>query len=125
MPTILVVDDSDIMRDQISADLQSAGYSVIEGENGEAGLAKAISHEIDLIITDFNMPKMDGLSMCVRLNPPEKIKKTPIFMLTTQFRPDLKESAKAAGIIAWIIKPYNKSSLIEATQKICGLNNDD
>lgn len=125
MPTILVVDDSDIMRDQISTDLKAEGYSVIEGENGESGLEKAMMHDFDLVITDFNMPKMDGLSMSMRLNPPEKEQKTPIFMLTTQFRPDLKTSAKEAGVIAWIIKPYNRESLIKATQTICGLNSLD
>lgn len=119
MPTVLVVDDSEIMREKICTDLISAGYSVIEADNGEVGLEQVANNVVDLVITDFNMPKMDGLSMCARLNPTSAEKKLPIFMLTTQYRPDLKQEAKEYGVIAWIIKPYNKEGLIKAANKVC------
>jgi two-component system, chemotaxis family, chemotaxis protein CheY len=121
MATILIVDDSETLREQIASDLLSAGYQVIEGVNGEDGLDKATHHPIDLVISDYNMPVMDGLTMCSHINAMQS-KKIPIFLLTTQSRPDLKEEAKKAGVLAWIIKPYNKEKLLMVTHKICPPN---
>lgn len=118
MSTILVVDDSETIRSQLAGDLTEAGYSVIEANDGEEGLEKAIGESVDLIITDYNMPKMDGLSMCTMIKEKSGGKKVPIFMLTTQSRADLKARAKDVGVLAWILKPYQKAALLKATNKV-------
>ncbi len=118
MRTVLVVDDSETIRRQLNSDLKEAGYSTLEACNGEEGLDAALNTPVDLIITDFNMPVMDGISMCQIIKQQNSDKNTPIFMLTTQSRPDLKARAKEAGVIAWILKPYEKNSLIRVVEKV-------
>lgn len=118
MSTILVVDDSETIRSQLAGDLKEAGYDVLEAADGEQGLEKAVHETVDLIITDYNMPKMDGLSMCTMIKEKNGDKKVPIFMLTTQSRADLKARAKDVGVLAWILKPYQKAALLKATSKV-------
>ncbi len=122
MPTILVVDDSETMRDQLKSDLVAAGYDVIEGENGEDGLEKACHNDLGLVITDLNMPKMDGMNMCSHIQQKSEGKAmVPVFILTTQTNAELKARAKEVGVKAWILKPYNHTNLIKAVNKICPL----
>ena len=95
MPRILVIDDAKTMRDTLRDLLTANGFEVVEAENGEQGLEKMGEHAIDLVISDLNMPGMDGLTMCGHMK--EQGYKAPIFMLTTQTSPELKAKAKAAA----------------------------
>lgn len=117
MYTVLVVDDSETIRTQLNTDLIEAGYNTLEASNGEEGLEIFLNTPVDLIITDYNMPQMDGISMCEMIKQNNN-KKIPIFMLTTQSRPDLKAQAKEAGVMAWILKPYDKKSLLQVVGKV-------
>jgi two-component system chemotaxis response regulator CheY len=120
MPRILVVDDAKTMRDALKELLTPHGFDVIEAENGEHGLEMATQHACDLIITDLNMPGMDGLTMCGHIK--EQGCDAPIFMLTTQTSPDLKARAKERGVVAWIVKPHKDDVLLNGIKKVLGLN---
>ena len=101
MPLILIVDDARTMRDSLKEVLVPAGFDVVEAENGEQGLEMVGKHPVDLVISDLNMPGMDGLTMCGHIK--EQGHTMPIFMLTTQTNPELKAKAKAFGVVAWIV----------------------
>ena len=119
MPVILVVDDAKTMRDALKGALTPAGFDVIEAENGEQGLEMLNQHAIDLVISDLNMPGMDGLTMCSHIK--ELGRNTPIFMLTTQTSPDLKAKAKEYGVVAWIVKPHKDEVLLQGIRKVLKL----
>ncbi len=119
MANILLVDDSMTFREELKMDLVQAGHVVLEAVNGEEGLKLAVEGNIDLIISDLNMPKMDGLTMCSHIR--EQGINTLIFMLTTQTNPELKAQAAKLQIKAWIVKPYNKSALINGIAKVLSL----
>ena len=119
MANILVVDDSTTVREELRRDLEEAGYTVLEAEDGEAGLKLAIKGNIDLILSDLNMPKMDGLVMCAHMR--EQGVNTPMFMLTTQSTPELKAEATRLSVKAWIVKPHNKVTLIKGIAKTLSL----
>jgi two-component system, chemotaxis family, chemotaxis protein CheY len=116
---ILLVDDSATFREEIKMDLIDAGYSVFEAVNGEEGLKMASEGNIDLIISDLNMPVMDGLTMCSHLRA-QGIN-TPIFMLTTQVNPDLKAEAGRLSVKGWIVKPPNKGALLKGIAKVLSM----
>ena len=119
MPKILVVDDSEIIRVQLKNDLLAEGYEVLEAYNGLNGLNIAAQHgDIHLIISDVNMPEMDGPTMCKNLHSNEATKHIPIVMLTTQSNSELKASCKEHGVIAWITKPYKLKGLLIGVEKI-------
>ena len=99
--------------------LEAAQLTVIEAENGEAGLSAAMENRVDMIISDLNMPKMDGLTMCAHLR--EQGVKVPIFMLTTQVSPELKAAAVQLALKAWVVKPPNFVSLTKAIIKVLSL----
>jgi two-component system, chemotaxis family, chemotaxis protein CheY len=112
MAKILIVDDSDTLRAELRGILEAAGHSVIEGSDGVVGLKQATdSNDIELIITDLNMPEMDGLMMCERIRALDKHKETPIFMLTTEYSIQLKQAAKEVGILAWLVKPFSPDKI--------------
>lgn len=119
MPRILVVDDAKTMRDTLKDLLNSAGYEVVEAENGEQGLDMVNSQAIDMVISDLNMPGMDGLTMCTHIKAQGF--HIPIFMLTTQTSPELKAKAKDAGVVAWIIKPHKDNILLDGIRKVLKL----
>ena len=119
MANILVVDDSTTFREELKRDLEEAGYTVVEAEDGEEGLKLALKGNIDLIISDLNMPKMDGLAMCSHIR--EQGINTPVFMLTTQSNPELKAEATRLSVKAWIVKPHNKVVLIKGLAKVLSL----
>ena len=119
MANILLVDDSATFREELRRDLEEAGYSVAEAEDGEEGLKLAIKGDIDLVISDLNMPKMDGLAMCAHMR--EQGINTPVFMLTTQCTPQLKAEATRLSVKAWIVKPHNKVTLIKGIAKVLSL----
>lgn len=119
MPLILVVDDAKTMRDTLKGVLTPAGFDVIEAENGEHGLEMLGQHPVDLVISDLNMPGMDGLTMCSHIK--EQGHNIPIFMLTTQTSPDLKAKAKEFGVVAWIVKPHKDEVLLGGIRKVLKL----
>lgn len=119
MPRILVIDDAKTMRDTLRDLLTANGFEVVEAENGEQGLEKMSEHAIDLVISDLNMPGMDGLTMCGHMK--EQGYKAPIFMLTTQTSPELKAKAKDSGVVAWIVKPHKDEVLLGGIRKVLKL----
>jgi len=116
MPLILVVDDAKTMRDSLKEALVPAGFDVVEAENGEQGLEMVGRHAVDLVISDLNMPGMDGLTMCGHIK--EQGHGMPIFMLTTQTSPELKARAKGFGVVAWIVKPHKNEALLGGIRKV-------
>lgn len=116
--TILVVDDSASLRQVISIALKGAGYDVIEGCDGKDGLTKLSGAKIHLIISDVNMPNMDGLTMVQEIKKMPAYKFTPIVMLTTEAGADKKEIGKAAGVKAWMVKPFKPDQMLDAVSKL-------
>jgi two-component system chemotaxis response regulator CheY len=110
--TILIVDDSISMRQMVAFTTKDGGYNVLEGANGQEALQKLQGQRVDVVITDLNMPVMDGfaLSRALRSNPLYKF--TPILMLTTESQESKKMEGKAAGVTAWIVKPFKPAQLL-------------
>ena len=115
--TIMTVDDSASVRQMVSLTLKDAGYSVIEACDGKDALAK-LSGTVDMIVTDLNMPNMDGIEFIrnVRANPQYKF--VPIVMLTTESQADKKEQGKTAGATGWIVKPFKPDQLLAVAKKL-------
>ncbi len=120
MKTILTVDDSATVRQMTGLVLRGAGYEVIEAVDGEDALAKLKGHELNLVITDINMPKMDGLELTRRLRAQAECKFVPIVLLTTESQPEKKQEGKAAGATAWIVKPFSPDQLLAVVKKVVG-----
>ncbi|MCW8853223.1 MAG: response regulator [Gammaproteobacteria bacterium] len=120
MPTILAVDDSSSMRQMVSFTLKGAGYDVVEAVDGQDALNKAKSQQFDLIVTDVNMPVMDGITFIRNLRAEANYKFTPMLMLTTESAADKKTEGKAAGATGWIVKPFNPDQLINTIKKVLG-----
>ncbi|NDF11994.1 MAG: response regulator [Proteobacteria bacterium] len=116
----LTVDDSKTMRDMVSFTLKSAGYEVMEAEDGKHALTVLGSSKVDIIITDLNMPNMNGLELIRQLRQSPEHKFTPILMLTTEADDSKKGEGKAAGATGWIVKPFNPEKLVEVVKKVCG-----
>jgi two-component system chemotaxis response regulator CheY len=117
--TIMIVDDSSSMRMVVGIALKGAGYSVIEGRDGKDALSKLTGQKVNLIISDVNMPNMDGISFvkAVKLLPAYRF--TPIIMLTTESEESKKREGQAAGAKAWVVKPFKPEQLLGAVQKLC------
>ncbi len=118
MPTILAVDDSASMRQMVSFTLKAAGFGVIEAVDGEDALSKAKTSKVDLVLTDVNMPRMDGISLIKELRALPNYKFTPILMLTTESGADKKSEGKSAGATGWIVKPFNPDQLLATIKKV-------
>jgi len=118
---ILAVDDSKTMREMVCFTLKSAGYDVIEAEDGKAALAALNGVVVDAVITDLNMPNMNGFELIRALRSNNTYRFTPILMLTTESEGSKKEEGKAAGATGWIVKPFNPEKLIEVVRKVCPL----
>jgi two-component system chemotaxis response regulator CheY len=116
--TIMVVDDSVSIRQVVGIALRQAGYDVIEGFDGKDALAKLTGQKVNLIISDVNMPNMDGISFVRELKTRPAYKFTPVLMLTTESQEDKKEQGKAAGARAWMVKPFKPEALLAAVQKL-------
>jgi len=118
--TILAVDDSSSLRQMVAFTLKGKGYTVIEAADGEEGLAKARTQGVDLVLTDQNMPKMDGLTLVKNLRAMASYARTPILMLTTESGDDMKAKGKAAGATGWLVKPFDPPKLLEVVKKVLG-----
>ncbi|RIV80121.1 response regulator [Aurantiacibacter xanthus] len=118
--SILTVDDSPSIRMAIRIALTGAGYSVQEAGDGVEGLAKAEASRFDMIVTDLNMPNMDGLTMIRELRKQPAQAGIPIIFLTTESDADMKSQAKAAGATGWLVKPFVPEQLVKVAQKVLG-----
>jgi two-component system chemotaxis response regulator CheY len=118
--TILAVDDSSSLRQMVAFSLKAAGYQVVEAVDGQDGLEKAKLQTVDLVLTDQNMPKMDGLTLIKSLRGLPGYQKTPILMLTTESSEDMKTKGRAAGANGWLVKPFDPQRLIEVVKKVIG-----
>lgn len=120
--TILAIDDSTSIRQMVAFTLKSAGYTVIEAADGQEGLDKATANvnDITLILTDQNMPRMDGLALTKALRGMSQFAKTPILMLTTESSDEMKSQGKAAGATGWLVKPFDPHKLLEVVKKVIG-----
>ncbi len=116
--TILIVDDSASMRQVVSIALKGAGYDVIEACDGKDALSKMTGIKIHLIVSDINMPVMDGITFVKEVKQNASYKFTPIIMLTTEMEPDKKQAAKDAGAKAWVTKPFQPPVLLGAIAKL-------
>lgn len=116
---ILAVDDSKTMRDMVVFTLSSAGFEVSSAEDGVAALSLLKLKSVDLIITDLNMPNMDGLSFIRNLRADPRFRATPILMLTTEGDAEKKAQGKAAGATGWLVKPFNPEKLVELAHRVC------
>ena len=118
--TILAVDDSASIRQMVAFTLKGAGYDVVEAGDGQDGLDKAKSKSINLVLTDQNMPKMDGLTLIKSLRALPQYKAVPILMLTTEAGDDMKAQGKAAGATGWLVKPFDPQKLLDVVKKVLG-----
>lgn len=119
--TIFIVDDSASLRRVVAIALNGAGYDVIEAGDGVEGLeklAKLAGQKIHLIISDVNMPRMDGIEFVTKVKQNPIYKFTPVIMLTTEGNDDMKDRGRAAGAKAWIIKPFNPPQMLNAVTKL-------
>lgn len=117
---IMTVDDSASVRQLVSFTLKQQGYEVSEAVNGSEALKKLKQEKIDMLITDINMPEMDGISLIKMVRDDPSYKFMPIIILTTESQTGKKEEAKAAGATGWIIKPFRPDQLVSAIRKVMG-----
>ena len=121
MQSILAVDDSASMRRIVSFTLKSAGYEVVEAVDGEDAFDKANARPFDLVLTDQNMPRLDGIGLTRRLRGHASFKAIPILILTTESSDQMKQAGKAAGASGWLVKPFDPNRLIEVVRKVLTL----
>jgi len=118
--TVLAVDDSASIRQMVSFTLKSAGYDVIEAADGQEGLDKAKTRAFNLVLTDQNMPRMDGLTLIKSLRGMPNYRSVPILMLTTESSDAMKSQGRTAGATGWLVKPFDPNKLIEVVKKVIG-----
>lgn len=115
--TFLVVDDSTSIRQLVSSTIKDAGYEVLVAENGNDALGKIAGKRIDMVITDLNMPDMDGIELIRKLRSMPDYKFAPILMLTTESQEGKKQEGKKAGASGWIVKPFSAEQLMDVVKK--------
>lgn len=118
MQSILAVDDSASMRQMVAFTLKAAGYNVIEAADGQEAYEKARGQQVDLVLTDQNMPKMDGITLVKSLRGLPMFSSTPILILTTESSDEMKAKGRAAGATGWLVKPFDPAKLIEVIRKV-------
>ena len=118
--SILTVDDSASIRLTTRVALSNAGYQITEAVDGMDGIAKLNDGQFDLIVTDLNMPNMDGLTMIRELRKMPAHMGVPVIFLTTESDNDMKQQAKAAGATGWLTKPFDPESLVKIVRKVLG-----
>jgi len=115
---VLVVDDSETIRQQVASALERAGFRVVEAADGVDGLERANQNELCMVILDVNMPRLNGLDMLERLRENPKHQSLPVLMLTTEVQQSMIERAKKAGARGWMIKPVKMDQLVSAVTKL-------
>ena len=120
MAKILAVDDSTSLRQMVAFTLKQAGHEVVEASDGRDALQKARGGRVDLVLSDVNMPGMDGISLVKELRMLPSYKFTPILMLTTESSPEKKQEGKAAGATGWIVKPFSPDQLLATVKRVLG-----
>jgi two-component system, chemotaxis family, chemotaxis protein CheY len=118
MKRILAVDDSASIRQMVNFTLKSAGYDVVDAVDGKDGLAKAGSNKFDMIITDLNMPNVDGIQLITEVRKLPGYSFVPILMLTTESQAEKKDAGRKAGATGWIVKPFNADQLTTVLKKL-------
>lgn len=116
--TIMIVDDSASLRQVVAIALKGAGYDVIEACDGKDALSKMTGQKIHLIISDVNMPNMDGITLVKEVKANANYKFTPIIMLTTESQDSKKQEGQAAGAKAWVVKPFKPEQMLDAVSKL-------
>ena len=115
---IMTVDDSTSMRQMVKATLLSAGYDVVEAADGQEALDYARENPVDLVITDVNMPRMDGITLVGELRSLPTYRLTPVLLLTTESSMEKKMEGKKAGATGWIVKPFNPAQLLATLARV-------
>jgi two-component system chemotaxis response regulator CheY len=118
--SILAVDDSASIRQMVAFTLKGAGYEVVEAVDGQDGLNKSKAKTFNLVLTDQNMPNMDGLTLIKSLRAAPSYKTVPILMLTTESGDAMKAQGKAAGATGWLVKPFDPQKLLDVVKKVIG-----
>ncbi len=118
MHSILAVDDSASMRQMVAFTLKGAGYNVIEAADGQEALDKARGETVDLVLTDQNMPRMDGITLVQNLRGLATYAATPILILTTESSDEMKAKGRAAGATGWLVKPFDPGKLLDVVRKV-------
>jgi two-component system, chemotaxis family, chemotaxis protein CheY len=116
--TILVVDDSGTVRQQVSMALKQAGFAIVEAADGEEALAALEANRIDMVVCDVNMPVLNGLEMVEKVKLRPEHKALPILMLTTEGQPSMIKRAKQAGAVGWIVKPFDATQLVQTAKHL-------
>lgn len=119
--TILIVDDSDSLRQVVNIALSGAGYTVIEARDGRDALSKLNGNKIHLIISDVNMPNMNGIEFVKQAKQLPAYKFTPVVMLTTENQQSMMEEGKKAGAKAWMVKPFKPAQMLQAVEKLLAM----
>lgn len=117
---VLIIDDSRSMRQMLSFTLKEAGFELIEAENGQEALDKLKGQRLGIIVTDLNMPVMDGISFIKKARATPEARFVPILILTTESQQEKKLEGKAAGATGWIVKPFEPQKLLQTIQKVMG-----
>lgn len=120
MSQVLIVDDSHSIRELLTGVLQRAGYQVMSACDGKVGLEKAQSGSYDLVITDINMPEMNGLELLQQLRKLPAYAFKPILILSTEFSREMKTKGREAGATGWLVKPFDPERLIEVISHVLG-----
>jgi two-component system chemotaxis response regulator CheY len=118
--TILTIDDSASIRQMVAMTLIAAGHQVVEAGNGADGYSKAIAQPIDAVLTDLNMPVMNGIEFIRKYRQHPMSKGVPVILLTTESDEELKREAKEAGATGWIVKPFKQDQLVAVIKKVTG-----
>ncbi len=118
--TIMTVDDSSSVRQMVSFTLRNAGYEVLEASDGQDALSKLTGKAVQLVITDLNMPNLDGIGLIRSLRGQAAYKFVPIIMLTTESQAEKKQEGKSAGATGWIVKPFKPEQLLAVVKKVIG-----
>jgi two-component system, chemotaxis family, chemotaxis protein CheY len=118
MALILAVDDSASLRQMVCFTLKSAGHQVIEAIDGVDALERLGDRQVDLVLTDQNMPRMDGLTLVAQLRAKPGYQRTPILMLTTESSDAMKQAGRAAGATGWMVKPFDPLKLLNVIAKV-------
>jgi two-component system chemotaxis response regulator CheY len=117
---VMTVDDSRTMRDMVSFTLRQAGFDVTEAEDGVKALEALGKAPVDVVITDLNMPNMDGVTLIRRLRADPKLRSLPILMLTTEGDANKKAEGKSAGATGWLVKPFDPVKLVDVVKRVAG-----